>query len=213
MTLRIDGFSDYPGFEAADVAIRTPILRHMLIQRFSLSLDSIKHDISDEIELGTQDIFGHSPEWTTRTIQSDMSNLASRLISRTMVGKPLCHEDRWHSTIENYARLTFAAASDLRRVNPLVRPVKHWFMKSCIDLRKVSADARSLIAQEIARREKQKIAVLLQIFDRKQTTDDYRLSKTVICRLHRTTGLTGSLKSFGRRRAPRASLQQSSIFR
>ncbi|EME80590.1 uncharacterized protein MYCFIDRAFT_117258, partial [Pseudocercospora fijiensis CIRAD86] len=154
-TLRVDGFADYPGFQAAKAAMDSPLLRNMLVRRLSPSLASVRIDMQDELDLATQDVLGGvSSEWTSTVIQPMVGTLAARLVSRVLVGKPLCHDKRWVKATENYTRLNFAAASELRQVRSFLRPFKHWWLPSCVELRRAAYEARRLIASEVSRREK-----------------------------------------------------------
>lgn len=171
-TLRIDGFADYPGelctvtfvllqellkdnpgFEAAQVAISSPLLRSMLVHRLSPSLDVIRKDLRDEIEVATQEILGDSPNWASKKVSTDFSALAARLISRVLVGTPLCYNQQWVDVTNDYTLLSFTAASELRRTHWMLRPILHWFMDSCRSLRRTANKARSQIASELKRRE------------------------------------------------------------
>ncbi|GIZ44381.1 hypothetical protein CKM354_000757900 [Cercospora kikuchii] len=152
-TLRIDGFADYPGFEAAQVAISSPLLRSMLVHRLSPSLDIIRNDLRDEIEVATQEILGDSPNWASKKVSTDFSALAARLISRVLVGTPLCYNQQWVDVTNDYTLLSFTAASELRRTHWMLRPILHWFMDSCRSLRRTANKARSQIASELKRRE------------------------------------------------------------
>ncbi|WPB02337.1 uncharacterized protein RHO25_006971 [Cercospora beticola] len=151
-TLRIDGFADYPGFEAAQVAISSPLLRSMLVHRLSPSLDIIRKDLRDEIEVATQEILGDSPNWASKKVSTDFSALAARLISRVLVGTPLCYNQQWVEVTNDYTLLSFTAASELRRTHWMLRPILHWFMDSCRSLRRTAKKARSQIASELERR-------------------------------------------------------------
>ncbi|KAM3420651.1 hypothetical protein BST61_g3907 [Cercospora zeina] len=152
-TLRVDGFADYPGFQAAKVAIDSPLLRNMLVRRLSPSLATVRNDMRDELNLASHDILGQSRDWTHTVVQRTVGALAARLVSRVLVGMPLCHDERWVRATEEYTRLNFAAASDLRQVRSFLRPIKHWWLSSCVELRRTAQVARLLIADELSRRE------------------------------------------------------------
>ncbi|KXT09535.1 hypothetical protein AC579_9094 [Pseudocercospora musae] len=151
-TLRIDGFADYPGFEAARVAVEGTLLRDILEHHISKSLAQIRPSIVDEISTAARNSISDSVDWEILNIQHTVGRLATRLVSRATVGARLCADPRWIETAESYARLAFLAASELRQVPALLRPLRHWSMKSCIELRRVAKSARSLIAAELAQR-------------------------------------------------------------
>jgi hypothetical protein len=135
----------------------------MLTHRLSLSLDRIRRILREEIAVATDHIFGHHLEWTTRKVGTDFSALAARVTARVLVGTPLCYSQQWLHATENYTRLSFAAASELRRTHWLWRPVRHWFMRSCIDLRKTAETVRKLILTELGRRRSMDDEVCLRL--------------------------------------------------
>ncbi|KXT01116.1 hypothetical protein AC578_10880 [Pseudocercospora eumusae] len=155
-TLRIDGFADYPGFEAARIAIEGTLLRDILEHHISKSLAQIRPSIVDEISIAARNITTGCVDWEIVNIQHTVGWLATRLVSRVTVGARLCADSRWIETAESYARLASLAASELRQVPALLRPLRHWSMKSCIELRRVAKNARSLIAAELAQRKMDK---------------------------------------------------------
>jgi hypothetical protein len=107
-------------------------------------------DLVDETTISLHELIGENTEWHTITLKAVLLDVVSRLSSRVFLGKPLCHNKRWLEIAKNYTVYAFLASRELRGVHPLLRPVKHWFMDSCIQLRKAESDARKLINPEVA---------------------------------------------------------------
>ena len=56
--------------------------------------------------------------------------LVSRLFSRILVGLPTCRNEEWLNTSVGYTQAVFGLAGDLRRLNPVLRPLVFPFLSS-----------------------------------------------------------------------------------
>jgi hypothetical protein len=95
---RAEFFPDYPGFEG--LAIFQGGSVHNLIQttvrhKLTSSLALVTPDLVEEANYATSVIFGESTEWEPFMVRSTVLELVSRVVSRVLLGKVLCRDERW----------------------------------------------------------------------------------------------------------------------
>ena len=160
-TLRIDFTADYPGFEGVRIGLDSSIIRDTVVRKLTQSLGLVTEDLVEETTDSIHDIFGESSEWQTVELKAPVQKMVSRLSSRVFLGKPLCRNPRWLEIATDYTVHAFTASRNLRATPSMLRPIKHWFMPACKELRKDLNDARTLIGGEVASRDAAARAVSL----------------------------------------------------
>lgn len=160
-SVRIDFTADYPGFEGVRMGLNGSLVRDTVVRKLTQSLGLVTEDLVEETTDGIHDLFGESTEWKTVELKAPVQKLVSRLSSRVFLGRPLCRNPRWLEIAADYTVHAFMASRDLRATPSLLRPIKHWFMPACKDLRKDLRDARALIGGEVASRDAAARAVSL----------------------------------------------------
>lgn len=160
--LRLDSFADYPGFEAARVSVHSSVIRDTLLRRLTPALDILRPNLVKDAVNSIAHNFGDHDTWATVPIQPLILDIVTKVSSRPFVGDYLCEDPKWLEIQKQYAGLSFTAASELRKCTALFRPIKHWFLPSCVVLRQLVQDARVLVASELKRRgQSEKVCVLL----------------------------------------------------
>lgn len=76
------------------------------------------------------------------------------------MGTELCRDDEWNKASANYALKVFSATDVLREYPRWMRPVVHWFLPCCQEVRQALATAREYLKPHIERREKIKAEAL-----------------------------------------------------
>ncbi|GIZ44383.1 hypothetical protein CKM354_000758100 [Cercospora kikuchii] len=150
--LRLDSFADYPGFEAARVSVHSSVIRDTLLRRLTPALDILRPNLVKDAVNSIAHNFGDHDTWATVPIQPLILDIVTKVSSRPFVGDYLCEDPKWLEIQKQYAGLSFTAASELRKCTALFRPIKHWFLPSCVVLRQLVQDARVLVASELKRR-------------------------------------------------------------
>lgn len=76
------------------------------------------------------------------------------------MGEELGRDDEWNKVSANYALKVFSAMETLREYPRWMRPIVHWFMPDCWEVRQALAEARRTIRPHIERRAKIKAEAL-----------------------------------------------------
>ncbi|KXT09536.1 hypothetical protein AC579_9091 [Pseudocercospora musae] len=150
--LRRDGFADYPGFEAARVSIHSSVIREVLLQKLTPALDSIRPGLVADAQKSLLDNLVPKTEWSAVAIQSLALDIVAKMSSRPFAGERLCTDAKWLEIQKRYATVSFSAAGALRKKARWFRPIVHWFIPECTQLRRLVKDARSLVCAELEER-------------------------------------------------------------
>lgn len=79
--------------------------------------------------------------------------MVARISSLIFLGEEISHNDEWVDVSVNYVIDAFEAMRELRGWSSVLRPFVHWFMPTAQKLRKHLESARSIIANELERRD------------------------------------------------------------
>jgi cytochrome P450 len=79
--------------------------------------------------------------------------MVARISSLIFLGEEISHNDEWVNVSVNYVIDAFEAMRELRGWPSVLRPLVHWFMPTTQKLRKHLESARSIIANELERRD------------------------------------------------------------
>ncbi|KAF5000123.1 hypothetical protein FGRMN_1937, partial [Fusarium graminum] len=82
----------------------------------------------------------------------DLMRIVSRISSRVFMGEELCRDDEWLDVSSDYTITAFEAADIVRRYPRWARPMVHWFIPECWDVRSKLNDARRCLQPHIDRR-------------------------------------------------------------
>ncbi|KAH9907834.1 cytochrome P450 [Xylariomycetidae sp. FL2044] len=143
----------YPGFEAFRLGTSGDhLIQETVRVKLTQSLNLVTDDLVDETTASIHDVFGDSPEWTTRAIRDDMLEVVARLSSRVFLGRGLCRNRRWLDIAKAYTVDSFLVSRLMRAAPAFLRPVAWLLIPQSWALIKAVRDARSLINPEVERR-------------------------------------------------------------
>jgi len=92
-------------------------------------------------------------EWHETLLKQNVLEMVARLSSRVFLGLPLCRNEEWLEIAKTYTVAAFMAASELREVSPILRPILHWFKPRCREARRQVRKAHELIDPEVKKRQ------------------------------------------------------------
>ncbi|ETS84447.1 hypothetical protein PFICI_02472 [Pestalotiopsis fici W106-1] len=148
-----DFFINYPGFEGHKQSYHDDKLIQDTVRiKLTQSLGLVTEDLVDETVDSINCAIGQHPEWTSRNLKDDMTEIVARLSSRVFLGLPLCRNERWLKISKAYTMDTFIVAHVMRLVPSIARPIAYWFIPQSATLRKAVRDAHKLIDPEVQRR-------------------------------------------------------------
>ncbi|CAG7936532.1 unnamed protein product [Penicillium olsonii] len=145
-------FGSYPGFEAFALNSSSQVVVDTVKGRLTQSLNLIVEELADETEKAVDELFGNPEDWTEITYKPELLKLVSRISSRVFVGPELCENEDWRNISTEYAVAAFVAARTLRQWNFTLRPIVHWFLPECRQLRATLAQAREILKPVIEKR-------------------------------------------------------------
>lgn len=98
-------------------------------------------------------------EWTEVKLKPKLFQLVGRLSSRVFIGTELCENEEWLDLTKAYTVNVFIAARALRRWPTCLRPIVHWCLPECRQVRQDVREARRIIGPVVeARRERNRKA-------------------------------------------------------
>ncbi|EXJ67390.1 uncharacterized protein A1O5_09403 [Cladophialophora psammophila CBS 110553] len=150
--LQEDFFTTYPGFEGFRPASHDNIFTTSVRKGLNQSINRVTEIVSREVDALREQMWPVNDEWTTTTFASDARWLIARLSARTFVPEPLCHSQEWLDLNINYPVNYFTGTFMMRMVPDLFRPVVHWFLPVCRQLRRDVAAAARILKPEVERR-------------------------------------------------------------
>ncbi|CAG8216395.1 unnamed protein product [Penicillium olsonii] len=145
-------FGSYPGFEPFALDSSSKVVVDTVKGRLTKSLNLIIEELADETDKAVDELFGYPEDWTEITYKPELLKLVSRISSRVFVGPELCENEDWRNISTEYAVAAFVAARTLRQWNFTLRPIVHWFLPECRQLRATLAQAREILKPVIEKR-------------------------------------------------------------
>ncbi|KAL9110671.1 MAG: hypothetical protein Q9227_004848 [Pyrenula ochraceoflavens] len=91
-------------------------------------------------------------EWTETLIKPNLRQLIARVSSRVFIGPELCKNQDWMDVSDQYAGDAFIAARALRQWAPFLRPLVHWVLPECRQVRATLNEARRIIEPVVEKR-------------------------------------------------------------
>lgn len=92
------------------------------------------------------------PEWHAIQPQHDLMRIVSRVSSRVFMGEELCRDDEWVRVSGDYTLSVFATSNLLMAYPRWARPLVHWFMPECREVRRKLNNARQCLQPHLDRR-------------------------------------------------------------
>ena len=78
--------------------------------------------------------------------------LISRMSSRIFMGEELCKDKEWNECSSEYISTAFRAGFELNKWPHALRPLVHWFMADCAEVRRLLQRCRAVLQPHIDRR-------------------------------------------------------------
>lgn len=96
------------------------------------------------------------PEWHSISLKDTVTQIIARVSSRVFLGELLCRNEEWLRITRDYTNYSFAAAAELRLWPAPLRPLVHWFLPKCSELRTLVQKSREIILPVIEERRRLK---------------------------------------------------------
>lgn len=96
-------------------------------------------------------------EWHSIDFKDTILQLVARVSSRVFLGELLCRDEEWLRITRDYTTSSFIAAEELRLWPAPLRPVVHWFLPKCGELRALVRKAREVVRPILEERQRQKM--------------------------------------------------------
>ena len=87
-------------------------------------------------------------------------DIVARVSSRVFLGEELCRNEEWLRITKSYTSIVFGAALTLRAYPRVLRPLVHWFLPQCKEVRTVAAEAEKLLKPVVHQRRQLQAAAL-----------------------------------------------------
>ncbi|KAK4628957.1 Cytochrome P450 monooxygenase bsc2 [Fulvia fulva] len=146
-------YGDPPGFDSMKEASRADNLTvDMVRTKLTQALGLVTDDIVDEATYAIDKWFGESLDWRTHRIKPTLCDVVARVSTRILAGKGLARDEEYLEIAKQNTIDTFTAAQLLHGYPGLVRPLVHWFIPQCQNLRRQAAKARSLLTPILQQR-------------------------------------------------------------
>ncbi|ETS82300.1 hypothetical protein PFICI_07302 [Pestalotiopsis fici W106-1] len=91
-------------------------------------------------------------KWHTVPMKEVVLRIVAQVSSRAFLGTELCRHEGWLRITREYTVNGFEAAEELRMWPSLLRPLVHWFLPKCRNLRKQVKEARQVINATLHKR-------------------------------------------------------------
>lgn len=130
-------YGDPPGFDSMKEASRADNLTvDMVRTKLTQALGLVTDDIVDEATYAIDKWFGESLDWRTHRIKPTLCDVVARVSTRILAGKGLARDEEYLEIAKQNTIDTFTAAQLLHGYPGLVRPLVHWFIPQCQNLRR-----------------------------------------------------------------------------
>ena len=155
-------FPDYPGFEKFHQESKNETILPDLIRiNFTQNVHLIIPYLIQECDYAIRKVLHQDEAWHTYSVKGLSLDVVSRLASRVLVGSDLCRNEEWLQIGKADATNFYTGAQQLRLFPAITRPIVHWFIPTCKELRRGTKTAEHLIMQELEQRRKQAEAAVL----------------------------------------------------
>ncbi|KAI1338392.1 cytochrome P450 [Xylariaceae sp. FL0016] len=148
-----DFHGNVPGFQGINAGAKLDdIIQHVARKQLTKYLAKVTQPLTSETKLALEINMGNSTEWREVSIQPILLDIIARLSSRIFLGDELCRSEDWLRITKTYTVLGFESATRLHLFPRPLRPLVHWFLPYCQQLRGLVAEARSVVNPVIEKR-------------------------------------------------------------
>ncbi|KAK2774590.1 hypothetical protein CKAH01_13165 [Colletotrichum kahawae] len=150
-----------PGFQGAAVdSYDDAILQTLVRKQLTKCIAQVIEPVSTEAAQALSDKLGDSEEWRGIEVKSVVLDTVARLSARVFLGEELCRNEDWLRATKEYTVNFFVAGTHLRMVPRPLRPILHWFVPKCRELRTSFDESRRIIMPYIEKRRAARAAAL-----------------------------------------------------
>ena len=93
-------------------------------------------------------------DWHGLNVNVDIMSILSRMSSRVFMGEELCRDVEWNNASSSYTLKAFRAIDRLRHYPRWMRPIVHWFLPYCWEVRRALSNAHKALEPHMQRRRK-----------------------------------------------------------
>ncbi|KAH7118694.1 cytochrome P450 [Dactylonectria estremocensis] len=156
-----DFHGSLPGFQGAAVhSYNDQILQTIVRKQLTKSIAQVIEPMSVEAVLSLSQKLGDSEEWQEIELKAVVLDVVARLSTRVFLGEELCRNEDWLRATKEYTVNFFVAGTHLRMIPRPLRPLLHWFVPKCRELRASFNESRRIIMPVIERRRAARAATL-----------------------------------------------------
>ncbi|TLD18127.1 hypothetical protein PspLS_10427 [Pyricularia sp. CBS 133598] len=136
-----------PGFEPFRVAASEfmhEVVKSKLTQR---DLNTrLLSPLAEEAKAAVHDMVPvDEHEWRDMLLNPSLSKCVARVTTLAFLGPELCRNEEWNKIVTEYPLKGLAAGRELRQWHELLRPIVHWFLPCCKELRRMVSTARAAV--------------------------------------------------------------------
>ncbi|KAF4913926.1 Cytochrome P450 monooxygenase eqxH [Colletotrichum viniferum] len=146
-----------PGFDAFSLDDK---LAKIVTKYLTKALAKLTAPISQEATFAMRAVLTDSPEWHVMSPKEDLVRVVSQMSTRIFMGEELCRNEEWTKASGDYTITAFKATDEVRAWPRLLRPIVHWAMPVCQDLRQQLVKANNALEPHIKKRNAIKAAAL-----------------------------------------------------
>ncbi|KAI9159162.1 Cytochrome P450 monooygenase 1 [Paramyrothecium foliicola] len=149
-----------PGFAAFKEGTKDTITIPVINKDLTKSLAKVTDALVEEAVLTLPDVLGISGEWQTFNMWDSMLSIIARISSRVFLGEELCRNPDWLRVTREHTSNGFIAIDILHQWPAFLRPLVHWFIPQCQNVRRLLREGQTVIGPIIDKRRAEKAAAL-----------------------------------------------------
>lgn len=147
-----DFFVDLPGFEGVKASTTSRVIQDVVRVNLTQSLNLITGDLCEETDLAFNEYLGNSPEWKSIQFMRSCPELVARLSTRVFMGPEMARNKTWLKIVVRYTIALMLTVRGMRMIPEGLRPYLHWLLPQNLYLRRLTNQARGLVAKELVKR-------------------------------------------------------------
>ncbi|KAM4054538.1 cytochrome p450 [Hirsutella rhossiliensis] len=140
---RDDSHAYIPGFDPFDADDR---LAYIVMKYLTKALTKLIVSISEETTHALRRVLTDSMEWHEMDPKIDVIRVVSQMSCRVFMGEDLCKNQEWVKVSGDYTLQAFQLGGKLLSWPRQLRPLVHWLMPECWELRARLQKARRVLA-------------------------------------------------------------------
>ncbi|KAJ0366096.1 hypothetical protein COL154_004008 [Colletotrichum chrysophilum] len=148
-----DGHGYIPGFDPFTAKEGHP---QMVTKYLTKALTKLTKPISDEATIVLRQVMTDATDWHDFVPREEIIQIVSRLSTRVFMGEELCRDEEWLRACADYTVTAFGVGYQLGQYPRWSRPLIHWFLPSCWEVRRLLSHARQVLKPHIEKRNAKK---------------------------------------------------------